>query len=101
MNELDKQIRELAKKTEYTRYQFLRAELGTCLTALDMAKYELSVGNVAIARREMDSVEKGIRTIERFLPETSAEQRMQLERQLADLKTAKAALHSMTPELNG
>ena len=101
MNELDRQIRELTEKTEYTRFQFLKAELGTCLTALDMAKYELSVGNIAIAKREIDSVEKGIRTIERFLSETSGEQKTQLESQLADLKAAKAELHSMAPELNG
>lgn len=92
MKRLDKEIRELTEKTEYTRYQFLQAELNTCVTALDMATYELSIGNLLIAKREADSVQKGIQTIERFLPETSGERRTQLEGQLASLKSAFQAL---------
>ena len=36
MGNIDKDIRELREKTGRTRYQFLRAELQTCFTALEM-----------------------------------------------------------------
>jgi len=78
MGTIDKEIRELREKTGRTRYQFLRAELQTCFTALEMGRYELSVGNATV-------VEKGIRAIQRFLPEVSAEQRREVETKLAEL----------------
>ncbi len=90
-------IRELYDKIARTRYQFLRTELRTCITALEMAKYELSVGNSPVAEREVVAIEKGIRTIQRFLPEVSAEQRTELQARLADVK---AMLDSLKVELN-
>ena len=90
-------IRELYDKIARTRYQFLRTELRTCITALEMAKYELSVGNFPVAEREVVSIEKGIRTIQRFLPEVSAEQRTELQARLADVK---AMLDSLKAELS-
>src|SRR2546427_12891483 len=70
MGTIDKDIRELREKTGRTRYQFLRAELQTCFTALEMGRYELSVGNATVAEREVAAVETGIRAIQRFLPES-------------------------------
>lgn len=70
MGTIDKEIRELREKTGRTRYQFLRAELQTCFTALEMGRYELSVGNATVAEREVAAVETGIRAIQRFLPES-------------------------------
>ena len=92
----DEEIRELYDKIARTRYQFLRTELRTCITALELAKYELSVGNFPVAEREVVSIEKGIRTIQRFLPEVSAEQGTELQR-LADVK---ARLDSLKAELS-
>ena len=97
MRDIDKDIRELREKTGRTRYQFLMAELQTCFTALEMGKYELSVGNTTVAEREVASVEKGIRAIQRFLPEVSAEQRTEVETKLAELNEI---LDSLKAELN-
>ena len=97
MGDIDKDIRELREKTGRTRYQFLRAELQTCFTALGIGKYELSVGNATVAEREVAAVEKGIRAIQRFLPEVSAEQRREVETKLAELNEI---LDPLKAELN-
>src|SRR2546425_7790346 len=89
MGNIDKDIRELREKTGRTRYQFLRAELQTCFTALEVGKYQLSVGNATVAEREVAAVEKGIRAIQRFLPEVSAEQRREVETKLSELNEFK------------
>jgi len=85
MGNMDKDIRELREKTGRTRYQFLRVELQTCFTALEVGKYELSVGNATVAEWEVAAVEKGIRAIQRFLPEVSAEQRREVETKLLEI----------------
>src|SRR5205807_8370680 len=61
------------------------SDLQTCFTALEMGRYELSVGNATGAEREVAAVEKGIRAIQRFLSEVSAEQRTEVETKLAEL----------------
>lgn len=86
MRDVNKDIRELLEKTAETRQQFLQAELETCFTAVDMAKYELSVGNFDVAEREVSYVEHGIRTLRRFLSEMPLEQRRQIEARVADLQ---------------
>lgn len=75
----DEEISELYDKIARTRYQFLRTELQTCITALEIGKYELSVGNSSVTEREVASIEKGIHTIQRFLPEVSAEEKTELQ----------------------
>jgi len=85
-------VKELREKTGRTRYQFLRAELQTCFTALEIGKYELSVGNATVAEREVAAVEKGIRAIQRFLPDVSAEQRREVETKLSELNEILVAL---------
>jgi hypothetical protein len=86
MGELDKEMSDLLEKTRRTRYQFLKAELQTCFTALDMAKYELSIGNVDVVEKEVRFVEEGVRTIKRFLGETSLEQGREIDARLANLQ---------------
>jgi hypothetical protein len=86
MGDLKREIKELREKTARTGYQFLKAELQTCLTALEMAKYELSIGNVAVAGSEVACVEEGVRTIQRFLGEVPAEQRREVETKVAELQ---------------
>ena len=87
MSELDKDIQELHAKTALTRYQFLRAELQTCFTALDMAEHELSVGNTAVAHKETTVVERALQVFARFLPELADKPRKELETRVAELKT--------------
>ena len=70
-----------------TRYQFVRAELDTCRTALEMARYEFSVGNIDVTRKEVSAVERGIGAVERFISEIHEEQRAGLEERLVELKT--------------
>jgi len=81
-------MKELAQRTAEIREQFLRVELETCLTALDMAKFEIAAGNTPVVMRELAVVRKGIATVERFLPGATAEARPELEARLAELKAA-------------
>lgn len=97
MGDMDKEIRELYDKTAYNRHQFLKTELETCLTGLEMGTFALSVGNAAVAGREVVMVEEGIRAIQRFLPGVSGEQAREVETKLAELK---ARLDTLKAELN-
>lgn len=90
------EIRDLLARTAQTRYQFLIAELQTCLTALELGSFQFSVGNLEIARREVAVVETGIRTIEYFLAQVSLEQKIELQ---AKLLTLKWALYSLIAKL--
>jgi hypothetical protein len=85
MGDLDKEIRELSDKVQRTRYQFLKTELQTCLTALEIAEFELSIGNTTVAQREIATVEKGVRVIERFLSALPQDQRQEMDANLEDL----------------
>jgi hypothetical protein len=88
MREMDEQIRDLLEKTRRTRYEFLKAELQTCNTALDLAKFELSVDNTEVAEKEVRAIEKGISVLERFLPEMpQGDPRRDVEAKLAELKS--------------
>jgi hypothetical protein len=87
MGDLERDIQELHEKTVRTRYAFLKAEIQTCLTAVEMGEFELSKGNVEIAQKEATIVEKGIRTIERFLPGLSNELQSGLGNSLTKLRT--------------
>ena len=94
---MDEEIRELYDNTARTRYQFLTTELQTCVTALEMARFEFSIGNSEVVQKEVAFVEKGISTIQRFLPEVSPEQRTELKERLVDLK---ATLDPLKAEFN-
>jgi hypothetical protein len=69
------------------RRQFVQAEVDTCLTSLQMGEFELSTGDLVIAQREVEVVEKGIRTIERFLPALSEGDRGNLGTKLQQVKS--------------
>jgi len=85
MGDLDKKIRELSDRFQRTRYQFLKTELQTCFAALDMARFELSIGNTTVVRREIAAVEKGMSVIRRFLSALPPDQRGEMDANLADL----------------
>jgi hypothetical protein len=57
-----------------------------------VARHEISVNNVQVARQEIDAVEKAIRTVERFIPEIPEEQRKPFEEKLTELKAAFGSL---------
>src|SRR5215471_11784451 len=92
MGNLDKEIKDLLDRTAQTRYEFLNAELQTCFTALDMAKHEISARNFEVAKKEIASVEAGARTLQRFLPDVPAQQRVEIENKAANLQALLAAL---------
>ena len=85
MSDLDKEIRELSDRVQHTRYQFLKTELQTCLTALEMAQFELSIGNTTVVQREIAAVEKGVSVIQRFLSALPQDQRVEMDTNLAEL----------------
>ncbi len=85
---MEGEIRRLQEHTELTRYRLLMTELGTCFTALDLAKFELALGDMPTVEKEISYVENASSTIQRFLPKVSAEQRTELEAKLAELKAA-------------
>jgi hypothetical protein len=93
---MDEEIRRLSETTARTRYQFLTAHLQTCFTAIELAKFELSIGNIGIALKEAAAVEHGIRVLQRFLPEVSGEQRKEVDASLSKLQSA---LDSLKAEL--
>jgi two-component system CheB/CheR fusion protein len=85
MGDLDKEIRELFAKVHHTRRQFLKAELQTCMTALEIAQFELSIGNTTVAQREIAAVDKGVSVIQQFLPALPEAQRGEIDTKLAEL----------------
>jgi hypothetical protein len=102
MGDLDQEIRNLSEKTARTRYEFLKVELQTCWTALEMGVYEFSMGNAAVAEAEVACVEKGISVIHQFLPAASAAQQLEVEAGLAKLTTALASLKAtLNPRRSG
>jgi hypothetical protein len=94
---MDDEIRILFDRTARTRYDFLMAELQTCFTAVDLGRFELSVGNIVVVEREVVAVERGIRVIHRFLPEASGEQRTEVEARLAELQSQLDSLKAELP----
>jgi predicted translin family RNA/ssDNA-binding protein len=85
---------DLLKLCEATRYQFLKVDLQVCRSAVDMGVFELGVGNLEGAKREVESVEKAICTVERFLPGIPEDKRRELEAELAEVKEGLAAFKS-------
>jgi predicted transcriptional regulator len=97
MGDLDKEIRELSGKVQRNRYQFLKAELKTCLTALEIAQFELSIGNTTVAQSEIAAVEKGVSVIQRFLSALPQDQRREVE---ANLEELNAILESVKADVD-
>jgi hypothetical protein len=78
---------ELLRDCETTRYQFLKLDLKTLRTSLEMGDFALGRGNLELAAREEAAVAKGIETIERLAADVSEEMRREVEAGLAVLKT--------------
>ena len=85
MGDLDKEIRELSGQVQRTQYQFLKAELQTCFTALEIAQFELSIGSTIVVQREVAAVEKGVAVIQRFLSTLPQDQRREVDAKLEEL----------------
>ena len=95
MSDLEKDIRDLREKTNYSRRQFLATDLQTCFIAIERAHLELSLGNTHEARKEFVVASKGADVIERFLRKAAGEM-ADLEAKLVDLRSA---LESLRTEL--
>ena len=93
MSEFEDEIRALREKTESNRRQFLRAEVQTCFIALDRARFELSLGNIEEAEKELKTVNRGKQVIESFTS-GRAGQMPEIEPKLAELGKALASLRS-------
>jgi hypothetical protein len=85
MDDLRSELSDLFEKVNRTRYEFLKTEVQTCFTGLDMGRHVLSVGNKAFALREAEIVETGIRTARRFLAGVSDSERTGIEAKLSEL----------------
>ncbi len=83
---------ELVKNYETTRFRFIRTDLDTCSTALDIGFLHRSLGNIEIALKEVDMVSRGIETIEHFLAGMPPEQKTGLEEALREIKSRHEAL---------
>jgi hypothetical protein len=87
--DMDEEIRKLIEQHRRTRLQFLKAELETCFTALEIAKYELSMGNTTVAQREVAFIDKGIRALQRFLPDLpDSKEKANIKAKLAKLQAS-------------
>ena len=85
---------DLLKLCEDTRYNFIRVDLDICVSSLNLGAYELSRGNIEMARREADCIATAILTIEHYLPGIPAARRKSLEHDLAHIKSALAGFSS-------
>jgi hypothetical protein len=92
---------ELVKNYETTRYRFIRIDLDTCSTALDMGFLHRSLGNIEIALSEVDMVARGIETIEHFLAGMPPEQKTRLEEDLGEIKRRHEALKASLGAASG
>lgn len=79
---------ELTAKNAVVRRQFLVTELATCETTVQIGEAELATGNMPTVDKEIAAVEKGIRTIHRFLPGIAPEERGDLVHRLAELEAS-------------
>jgi|HubBroStandDraft_1064217.scaffolds.fasta_scaffold227634_1 hypothetical protein len=92
MGNLDKEIKQLYERTARTRYEFLKNEVQSCRTALDMAEFQLSTTNRAGAESEAAYVTKGVAVLHRFLPLASTDHQLEIGRKLAEIEAALVSL---------
>ena len=90
------EIRALKEKTESNRRDFPQVELQTCFVAIDRARFELSMGKVDEAEKELEVANRGRQVIERFFSEAA----VQMPEIAAKLARLKAALASLRSDLN-
>ena len=92
MRNLDDEIKELSEMTARTRYDFVQAELQTCFTCVEMGNFQLGVGNTGFAKEEVAVAERGIQEVKRFSGKIPAEQRVEIDRKLAEVTDAATEL---------
>ena len=91
-SEREKEFTALAEANWRVRRQFLEAEFHTCSTTLEIGEYEAAAGNADKAEEEIALVEKGVATIQRFLPGLGAEHGSGAAKKLADVQARLEAL---------
>lgn len=85
---LQQRMGELQIQGERVRLGFVKTEVEACLTAVQLAEFELRSGNVTAAEQNIRVLEEGTATLRRFLPGLAAEQRQELHPQLAQIEGA-------------
>lgn len=98
--DLAEQVRELTEMTARIRREFIWAELNTCFASMEMAKFEVSIGNLAVASREISATEKGIQVVERFLEDLTDEDRVPVTGKLNELKSGLESVKREFEQLN-
>jgi len=91
---MNEEVERLLRQTSQTRHQFLHVEIQTCLTGLQMGRFELEAGNRDVARREVSMVEKGTQVIRRFLADVPSPQKEELTTQLEAVEEKLSELKS-------
>jgi hypothetical protein len=100
-DELAAEVGELLARAARIRYDFLRTELQLCTITLQMGDYELTLGNMHAVRKEIQAAGKGIDVLEKLLPAASAQERSELEPQLAELKNLLQTLNTNFMAMSG
>lgn len=96
MDEQEDRIAELQSKTEQNSYQFVRAELAACSSAVEKGIRELESGNWESAKDESLKAEKGYKTVIGFVAELGDEgQRVEIENLWNALRARLDTLQSM------
>jgi len=64
----DDELQALQTRTTHNLRQFLHTELRTCVLSLEMARLHLDQNNLGAAQQEYSVTERGLSTIDHFLP---------------------------------
>src|SRR5690242_16637220 len=96
MDEQEDRIAELQSQTEQNSYEFVRAELADCFSAVENGIRELESGNWESAKEEALKAEKGYKTVVGFVAELNdGGQRAEIENLWNALRTRLDTLESM------
>jgi hypothetical protein len=91
MSDLQDEIQALRARTGQNLREFLLTELRTCFLSVEMGRFELAQHNIATAKREQQITERGLSTIDRFLPR-DPELAAELDSRLKELRNSLAQL---------
>lgn len=103
MDEHENHAAELQSKTQQNSYEFVRAELDDCFSAIENGICDLELGNWESAQEKSQKAEKGYKTVVGFVAELGDEgQRAEFEERWnalrARLDRFQTALKNSAPE---
>jgi hypothetical protein len=91
MSDWHEEIQALRARTGHNLSQFLHTELRTCSVTLEMARLQLDLHNIAAAQKEYRIAERGLSTLDHFLPK-APEVATEIDAQVKQLRDSLAAL---------